>query len=214
MLLQLINREFKYSYQLFLLSIGIILVVNNTFVLIDDSWGPFFRVGLFQLMIVLFLHTIIEKIRNSAILDCSLPTTRNSVIQSQYVYLILLGCSCILILFLDSFLMVNLLKMTPTDHNKFFNFSHLLIYISILILFIGFYLPISLKLDKLWIAFSISIIFMFFPLFSLYQYDNDIQKIYDKLPGNLISIPVLLILLIIIGLSYKISTRIFIKSDI
>ena len=214
MLLQLINREFKYSYQLFLLSIGIILVVNNTFVLIDDSWGPFFRVGLFQLMIVLFLHTIIEKIRNSAILDCSLPTTRNSVIQSQYVYLILLGCSCILILFLDSFLMVNLLKMTPTDHNKFFNFSHLLIYISILILFIGFYLPISLKLDKLWIAFSISIIFMFFPLFSLYQYDNDIQKFYDKLPGNLISIPVLLILLIIIGLSYKISTRIFIKSDI
>ena len=182
--------------------------------LIDDSWGPFFRVGLFQLMIVLFLHTIIEKIRNSAILDCSLPTTRNSVIQSQYVYLILLGCSCILILFLDSFLMVNLLKMTPTDHNKFFNFSHLLIYISILILFVGFYLPISLKLDKLWIAFSISIIFMFFPLFSLYQYDNDIQKIYDKLPGNLISIPVLLILLIILGLSYKISTRIFIKSDI
>ena len=214
MLLQLINREFKYSYQLFLLSIGIILVVNNLFVLIENSWGPFFRVGLFQLMIVLFLHTIIEKIRNSAILDCSLPTTRNSVIQSQYVYLILLGCSSILILFLDSFLMVNLLKMTPTDHNKFFNFSHLLIYISILILFIGFYLPISLKLDKLWIAFSISIIFMFFPLFSLYQYDNDIQKIYDKLPGNLISIPVLLILLIIIGLSYKISTRIFIKSDI
>ena len=214
MLLQLINREFKYSYQLFLLSIGIILVVNNLFVLIENSWGPFFRIGLFQLMIVLFLHTIIEKIRNSAILDCSLPTTRNSVIQSQYVYLILLGCSCILILFLDSFLMVNLLKMTPTDHNKFFNFSHLLIYISILILFIGFYLPISLKLDKLWIAFSISIIFMFFPLFSLYQYDNDIQKIYDKLPGNLISIPVLLILLIIIGLSYKISTRIFIKSDI
>jgi hypothetical protein len=214
MLLQLINREFKYSYQLFLLSIGIILVVNNLFVLIENSWGPFFRIGLFQLMIVLFLHTIIEKIRNSAILDCSLPTTRNSVIQSQYVYLILLGCSCILILFLDSFLMVNLLKMTPTDHNKFFNFSHLLIYISILILFIGFYLPISLKLDKLWIAFSISIIFMFFPLFSLYQYDNDIQKIYDKLPGNLISIPVLLILLIIIGLSYKISSRIFIKSDI
>jgi hypothetical protein len=124
--------------------------MDNFFIFHENSWGPFIRIGSGQIAFIIGLYAILEKFRNGDLLMLSLPVSRSHILLSRYATSVLIGIAGIIVLFVNAHILDMISEDVPRDLQQFSGPMVFLFIIFFLIVFISLYIPVVVRIDRIW----------------------------------------------------------------
>ncbi len=217
MILNLIIKDIRaYGKSLLKLTLLSLIVITAFSVIYKQSWIIYIVMAAGQISFIIGYFLTSEKMRRGEMLVCSLPVTRNSIIQGRYLAASLIAILGVILWFLYACFLNSIFSSAPGDFHLFTNPIILFFVVFYFSFFISVFFPIVTIFDKIWALTNLSIIFaaLFIVPFTLF-YEAKGLLFSESKTGDILFINIIILIsVLMLYISMRISLRLYNRREL
>ena len=216
-MLKLIKKDIRANSKVTLVRIVIPMLLGGNFITYPYlGWYSYFSLACLITIISGSVYSIWEKSKSVEILTCSLPVSRNTVVNSRYLASLIIAVSGLIIWGLNAIIADLIWAESATQISDLFNLKILFMSLFMILIHFSIFLPAVFQFRRFGMIMFIvySIIISLFLTIILFKPDDGMFNPGLEVEKTFLYIVLLLVMIVLPWISLQLSKYIFNRKDL